>query len=177
MNFSVCIDDKQRAFAHTIFVAINTVAARHVPLWLKVGQKGEMKLAIARECGVAPRAIHRNADQFRTELVEFLQHFVVESHLIAADRTPIGRIKGEHDRLATELAESEPLIRRASQREVGASAPGGSAVRRLLEYISLYGCPCPDFGLVAVFGSVVAVEIAIASLPYRIEIGSTCAPN
>ena len=123
MNFPFRIDDKQRPFAHTIFVAINTVAARHVPLWFKVGQKGEMKLTLARECGVAPRTIHRNADQLRTELVEFLQHFVVESHLIAADRTPIGRIKGEHDRLATELAESEPLIRRASQREVGRIRP------------------------------------------------------
>ena len=37
-------------------------------------------------------------DQFRAELVKFLKHFVVKTHLIAADRTPICRIKREHDR-------------------------------------------------------------------------------
>ena len=47
MNFSVRIDNKQRAFADTILVAVHAVPARHVTLRFKVRQKGEMKLAIA----------------------------------------------------------------------------------------------------------------------------------
>ena len=52
MNFSLRIDNKQRAFADTILVAVHAVPARHVTLRFKVRQKGEMKLAVACERGM-----------------------------------------------------------------------------------------------------------------------------
>ena len=51
--------------------------------------------------------------------MKVFEDFVVESHLIAADRTPISRVKREHDRLTAEFAQRKPLIRCASQGEIG----------------------------------------------------------
>ena len=78
-----------------------------------------MKLAVVRKRGVAPCAIHRDSHQFRAEVMKVFEDFVVESHLIAADRTPISWVKREHDRLTAEFAQRKPLIRCASQGEIG----------------------------------------------------------
>src|SRR5574338_1613129 len=78
-----------------------------------------MKLAVLRERGVAPCAINRDSNQLRAEVMKVFENFVVESHLIAADRAPISWVKREHDRLTAEFAQRKPLIRRASQGEIG----------------------------------------------------------
>jgi hypothetical protein len=43
-------------------------------------------------------------------LLEFRENFVVESHLVAADRAPVSRIKGEDDGLSAQFAQGELLI-------------------------------------------------------------------
>src|SRR6267142_5017527 len=50
-------------------------------------------------------------------LAKFRKDLVVERHLVAADRAPVGRIEGENDRLARQISEGEILIGRDAQRE------------------------------------------------------------
>ena len=78
-----------------------------------------MELAVAGERGVAPCAINRDSNQLRAKVMKVFEDFVVESHLIAADRTPISWVKRERDRLTAEFAQRKPLIRCASQGEIG----------------------------------------------------------
>jgi hypothetical protein len=77
-----------------------------------------VQFAITAERGVAPGTVHRDANQFRAEAFELRENFVVERHLIAANGAPIGRIKGEHDGLATKLAQLHRLIGSAVKTEV-----------------------------------------------------------
>src|SRR5581483_1994765 len=78
-----------------------------------------MKLAVLRKRGVAPCAINRDSNQLRAEVMKIFENFIVENHLIAADWTPISWVKREHDRLTAEFAQRNPLIRCASQGEIG----------------------------------------------------------
>src|SRR5690606_32168028 len=62
--------------------------------------------------------------QGRVETMEFSENLVVESHLIAADRTPVRRIKRKDDGPRAKVAQRDGLIRRGSQREVRRPCPG-----------------------------------------------------
>jgi hypothetical protein len=68
---------------------------------------------------MAPYAIYRDAEQLGAELVKFRQDFVVQCHLIAADRAPIGGIKREDYRLALEFRERDRLVRCCTEAELG----------------------------------------------------------
>ena len=76
------------------------------PRW-KIGQKGEMQLAIPAESGVTPWAIHREAEKLGVQVFEFRQHFIVEGHLIATDWAPVGGIKRQHDGTPAEVAQTD----------------------------------------------------------------------
>jgi hypothetical protein len=52
-------------------------------------------------------------------MLELGQRLVIEGHLIAAHRAPVGRVEGKHNRFAGEIAERERLIRSDVEREVG----------------------------------------------------------
>jgi hypothetical protein len=59
--------------------------------------------------------------------LELRKNFVEQCHLIATNRTPVGRVKGEHYRLSLEFAETYKLIRCTAQRKIrGLGAAGKS---------------------------------------------------
>jgi hypothetical protein len=62
-------------------------------------------------------------------LFELGQNLVVERHLIAADRTPIGRVEGKDYRLTREVAERQVSIRHDPEGEVGGGGSGGQDMR------------------------------------------------
>ena len=88
-----------------------------------------MQLAVSGESGVAPRAVHRDTDKFGLEILEFGENFIEECHLVATDRTPVGRVKGEHYGLSLEFAETYKLIRRTAQSKIGGFCTRGKSFR------------------------------------------------
>ena len=58
-------------------------------------------------------------------LAELGQDFVVERHLVAADRTPVRRVEREDDRPSLQIPKGKPLVRRHPQFKVGSDCPGG----------------------------------------------------
>ena len=73
---------------------------------------------------MTPGAVNRNAHQFSIKTLEILQDFVVERHLIAANGTPVCRIKREHHISAAKIAQARTLIRGAAQIEIGSLRAG-----------------------------------------------------
>ena len=63
-----------------------------------------MQLPIPAEGRVTPGAVNGDAEQFRSQFLELRENFIVKRHLVAADRTPIRRVKGENNRLSAEVA-------------------------------------------------------------------------
>src|SRR6185436_18371383 len=78
-----------------------------------------MESPLPREGGVAPRSIHRDPEKRSVVLAEFRQDLVVEAHLIAADRAPVGRVERQDHRVTSQFRQRYFLIRRALQLEVG----------------------------------------------------------
>jgi hypothetical protein len=66
------------------------------------------------------------------------QRLVVERHLIAADRTPVGRIEGDDHRLAGEVAEAQALIGGHVQREIRSLGAGTQKLGLLLSLRRLW---------------------------------------
>jgi hypothetical protein len=60
---------------------------------------------------MTPGAIDGYPDELGSVAAEFREHLVVERHLVAAHRTPVRRVEGEYDRLSSEVAERQILIR------------------------------------------------------------------
>src|SRR5205823_3535427 len=116
--------DEQRSLAEPVAVAVRSVAARHRPLRLEVREQGKVQLALVGERPVAPRAIHRDAEELGAVARELGEDLVVQRHLIAADGTPVRGIKRQDDRLAAVVAQRDGLIRRAVEREGGCLSPG-----------------------------------------------------
>src|SRR4051794_5074222 len=83
-----------------------------------------MQLSIVGKSRMAPRSANRKAKNIRGQILEFRKHLVVESHLVPAYWTPIGRIKSEHHRPSAEFAEFDRLIGSASEREIGGGRAG-----------------------------------------------------
>src|SRR5262245_16723645 len=103
-----------------------------------------MQFAIPAKGRMTPRAINGNAQKLRIELLELGQHFVVKAHLVAADRAPISRIKGEHHRSPTELGQFHGLIRGALEGEIRRGRAGaqstGSVAAQLRPRRTLFRC-------------------------------------
>jgi hypothetical protein len=83
-----------------------------------------VQVILFRESRVTPRAIHRYAQEVRPKLLKFIQYFIIERHLIAADRTPVCRVKRQHDRSSAEFAQRHRLVGRATQCELGRLGSG-----------------------------------------------------
>ena len=75
---------------------------------------------------VAPDAIHRHAQQLRSEFLELGKDLVVKRHLIAAHWAPVRRIKSQNHRLAAQLTQAEPLVWCDGQTEIRGALPAGS---------------------------------------------------
>jgi hypothetical protein len=77
-----------------------------------------------RKGSVTPDAIDGDAEDRGAIFFELRKGLVVEANLITANRAPVGRIKGEDDGLAFEIAEGQNLVRSCMQREVGSFRAG-----------------------------------------------------
>ena len=67
---------------------------------------------------MTPGAVDGDAEQLGVVLLELRQDLVVERHLVAADRAPVGRIERQHDGPAAEVRERDRLIRSGVQLEI-----------------------------------------------------------
>ena len=90
-----------------------------------------MEVASLGEGVMAPRPIDGDAEDRGAILLELRQRLVIESHLIAADRAPVGRVERKHNRFAGEIAERERLIGSDVQREVRRFRAGREQLRLL----------------------------------------------
>ena len=118
MNNSIGIDNKERPFRSPVIWPVHTVKPRHLSLGFEIRQERKMQLPVAAERGMALRAVNRDAKKLRAEFLKLRKHLVVESHLVAADWTPVSGIKGEHDWSSPKLIQFYGLIRRALKSEV-----------------------------------------------------------
>src|SRR5271155_255191 len=82
-----------------------------------------MQLAIERERRMTPGSIDRDSDDPRFVFVELGENLVVQRHLIATDRTPVGRIERHDQWSAAEIAQRHQLVGRAMQREIRRRRP------------------------------------------------------
>src|SRR6185295_12329575 len=105
-------------FRSPVAPPVYTIKPRHFSLGLKVSQQGEVQLAVVAERRMAPCAVHRDTKEFGVEFLKLGKHLVIESHLVAADWTPVGGIKHEHDGPPAKLTQFHGLIGRALKREV-----------------------------------------------------------
>jgi len=78
-----------------------------------------MQVSILAEGGMAPDAINRNSDKLSSMFLELRQYFVVQRHLVAANRTPVGRVEGQDYWPPPKLGERDGLVWRNVQGEVG----------------------------------------------------------
>ncbi len=115
---AVLVNYEKGAFAESVFMAVCAVFAGDVALGLKIRQEREMEVTIFGEFFVTPDAVDGDAEKFGAVFFEFREDFVVEGHLIAADRTEVGGIEGENHGISAQLAESELLIGRDVEREI-----------------------------------------------------------
>jgi hypothetical protein len=89
-----------------------------------IGQKRKVQSILPGVSRVTPRAIDRCAQHFSSKRLKLIQDFVMERHLIAANRAPVRRVKCEHHRASPELAQRYRLVWCASQGEVGSLRAG-----------------------------------------------------
>ena len=66
----------------------------HCAFRLEVGGQRKVQMALSGKGFVASDAVHRDADELRPVLLELRADFVIERHLVAADRTPVGGVEG-----------------------------------------------------------------------------------
>src|SRR2546430_11084779 len=105
-------------------VGVHAVPASDGALRLEVRQEREMKPALLREREVAPHPVDRDAKQLGPVALKLRKDLVVQHHLVAAHRTPVGRIEREYHRPAAEVPQRDRLVRGAVQREVRCLGPG-----------------------------------------------------
>src|SRR3954465_3841617 len=93
-------------------------------LRMKVGEQREMNVPLLGERFMTPGRNHGDAEELRIVVAKLRQDLIVDRHLIAADRAPVGGIKGEDHRLALEVAQAQLLVWRDVQRKIGSFLPG-----------------------------------------------------
>src|SRR5437016_6569792 len=77
-----------------------------------------MQFAFPGKRRVTPNSIHGNTHEFGSKLLEFWQNFIIQSHLIATDRTPICREKRQDEWLTAKICEAHGLVRSAFEAEI-----------------------------------------------------------
>jgi len=123
-DHAVAVDHEQRAPGDAGLLVIDAIRTRDLALWFEVGQQREVELALARQCGVAPRTVDRDRQQLRVEAGELVQQFVVQGQLVAAYRTPVGGIEREDYVAAAELFQRHALVVGGVQREFRCGGAG-----------------------------------------------------
>jgi hypothetical protein len=60
-------------------------------------------MLVLGKCGMTPCAVDRDAKNLSFILLKLGKNLVVQRHLVAAHWAPVGGIKRQHDRLATQI--------------------------------------------------------------------------
>src|SRR6266550_7288289 len=76
-------------------------------------------MPIPRKGGVTPDTIDRDPENLGAVFAKLGENLIVQRHLVAAHRTPVGGIEHEDDRPPAELAQAEHLVGCRIEREVG----------------------------------------------------------
>ena len=97
-----------------------------------------MQMTILRKSIVTPGTIHGHSQQFRSELSKLGEDLVIKSHLVAAYRAPVRRIKRQNDGASQQVAQSQGLIGRHVQREIWGHRPCGEDPHTL--YLNYVAC-------------------------------------
>ena len=82
-------------------------------------------MPVARKGRVTPGPVYRDPHNLGSVLVKLGKNLVVQRYLIAANRTPVGRVEHKDDRSSAELAQAEYLVGRRVESEVGGRSAGG----------------------------------------------------
>jgi hypothetical protein len=67
---------------------------------------------------MTPDAIDGNAHQFSVMMLKFWQDLIEKRYFVAAHRTPVGRIKHQHDGLPAKVMERDGLVGSGVKRKV-----------------------------------------------------------
>ena len=122
-DHTVRVDNEERPLARPGDVAVDAVGACDVALRLEIGEQREVQVAILGEGQVAPGAVHRDRDEFGSELLELGEHRLVQTQLVGADGAPVLGVEHQDHGLSPEVGEHDLLIRRREQLEIRGAIP------------------------------------------------------
>jgi hypothetical protein len=124
-DHAVSVHDEQGTFTNAFALAIGPIRLCGCALGVEVGEQREMKTAVLGEGLMTPGPVHRNAEELGAVLAELRQDFVVQRHLIAADRAPICGIESQDHRPTLQIAERQPLVGGDTELEIRSDRSGG----------------------------------------------------
>src|SRR3984885_15274588 len=116
---SILVDDKQGSIRNAGHLEISAIRFRHRALVLKVGDQRKVQVAILGKSSMAPYTVDGYSQQLRFVFLELRKYLVVECHLVAANRAPIGGIKNQNHGFAPQFAKRKLLIGRHGQGKIG----------------------------------------------------------
>src|ERR1700722_1585093 len=123
-DHALAIDNEQRTFADALRFPVRAILLSRRTFRMEIGQEREVQSAILGKGLVTPGPINRNAETPGAVFMKFRQHLVVERHLVAAHRAPIGRVKRQHDGSAGEIAQRQILVGCDTKRKAGSHRTG-----------------------------------------------------
>jgi len=110
--------DYQRSLGEAILGAVGAVRASHFALRLEVCEEGEAQLPAGSEGGVTPDPIDGHPQHLRPEGRKFTEDFIVECHLVATNRAPVGGVEGQDGRPPAQFSQRDASVRSTRQREI-----------------------------------------------------------
>src|SRR5690606_4200406 len=115
-------DDEKGPFRGSVAWPVDPIVSRDRALRLEIREQRKAELARFGEGRMAPATVDRDAKQGRTEPLELVQDLVVERHLVAADRAPVGRIERQYGGLAEVVRQRDPSVLPAFEKEKRSAA-------------------------------------------------------
>src|SRR5437870_3124869 len=94
---------------------------------------------------MAPNAVHRNSQELSVESVELGQDLIVEGHLVPAHRAPVGWIKSQDHRPASQFLERQGLVGRDVQSEIRRRRARRQNLRHATSVLCAYVAPLATF--------------------------------
>ena len=105
MDDTRLVNYEQRPLGGSVRLAIDAVKARYTtPFGSKSASSGKYWLPVPADSRMTPGAVNGDAKQFRSQLLELRENFIVKPHLVTTNGTPVGRVEGENNRSPAEVA-------------------------------------------------------------------------
>src|SRR5690606_29572320 len=103
---------------------VGAVRPSNRTLGLEVREQWEVQVSVVSERGMTPAAVYRNADELCSMTAYVTEYFVIQRHLVTADRTPVGRVECEDHGTAAPRTVAEMSVRRRTQDEIRSGVAG-----------------------------------------------------